>query len=87
MKEEIFVYTVIFLDHYDCNYGEKAFLSETEARTTFKELVHKYFNMDKRKEDSWGNKFDECLKLEEAFFGDNENHGEIYISLRSYKLR
>ena len=82
------VYVLLFIDTYDTNYHEEVIFNEKEAQNKYEELVRKYFDMDNRKEDSWGNTFYECTKnYKEAFFGDNENHGEIYISLRSHAQR
>ena len=85
--KDVNVYSVLYIDSYDCAYGEKVFRDKDSAERHYKEFVQKFFNLDKLTADSWGKSFKECLEDGEAFFEDNENHGEIYISLRSYKLR
>lgn len=80
------LYTLIFIDTADFNYDEKLFTDGFKAEEEYKKLVQKYFDMDDIKKDSWGKSLEECLRDKEAFFGDNINHNEIYISLRKYTM-
>jgi hypothetical protein len=73
------VYTVIFADIYDNNWTEKVFNEYDSAYGYYTEKVRHYFMLDKRNTDSFGNKFEECLTVGQAFFEDNGNHGDIYV--------
>lgn len=83
---QVQVYTILIIDDSDCDYDEHVTLNRKEAFEEFHNIVKKYFDMDDIIKDSWGNKFEDCINSHEAFFGDNINHGDIYVSLRCHTL-
>lgn len=73
------IYTVIYASIYDNDFSSTNFTSYKEAEEYFAKKAKHYFDFDRRKEDSYGNGFDECVARGQAFFEDNGNHGDIYI--------
>ena len=77
--KDITLHTVIYASIYDNDFSSTNFTSYKEAEEYFAKKVKYYFDLDKREEDSYGNKFEECVNRGQAFFEDNERHGDIYI--------
>lgn len=80
------VYTVVEADLYDNDFEVKTFKSEKKAQEHFERRAKIGFDLDKREKDSYGNTFEECKEHGEAFFKDNDNHGDVYVWMTENKV-